>query len=78
MMTMVGSKMYKTEYDLKAIMYPAYDTHHKLRNIRGNRNIQKPRLPPYNAVRLMRQFKCPPDLTQVVSQVTPSLIFVFS
>ena len=27
MMIMVGSKMYKTEYDLKAIMYPAYDTH---------------------------------------------------
>ena len=26
MMIMVGSKMYKTEYDLKAIMYAAYDT----------------------------------------------------
>ena len=25
-MIMVGSKMYKTKYDLKAIMYPAYDT----------------------------------------------------
>ena len=31
-----GSKMYKTEYDLKAMMYPAYDTTHKLCNIRGN------------------------------------------
>ena len=36
MMIMVGSKMYKTEYDLKAIMYPAYDTPYKLCNIRGN------------------------------------------
>ena len=27
---MVGSKMSKTEYDLKAIMYPVYDTPHKL------------------------------------------------
>ena len=26
MMIMGGSKMSKTEYDLKAIMYPAYDT----------------------------------------------------
>ena len=26
MKIMVGSKMFKTEYDLKAIMYPAYDT----------------------------------------------------
>ena len=33
-MIMVGSKMYKTEYDLKAIMYPAYDTPNKLCNIR--------------------------------------------
>ena len=32
MMIMVGSKMSKTEYDLKAIMYPAYDTPHKLRS----------------------------------------------
>ena len=29
MMIMVGSKMYKTEYDLKAILNPAYDTPHK-------------------------------------------------
>ena len=36
LMIMVGSKMSKTEYDLKAIMYPAYDTPHKLCNIRGN------------------------------------------
>ena len=36
MMIMVGSKMSKTEYDLKAIMYPAYETPHKLCNIRGN------------------------------------------
>ena len=36
LMIIVGSKMYKTEYDLKAIMYPAYDTPHKLCNIRGN------------------------------------------
>ena len=48
---MVGSKMSKTEYDLKA--YPAYDTPHKLCNIRGNQNIQQPRLPPNNAGRPM-------------------------
>ena len=59
MMIMVGSKMYKTEYDLKVIMYPAYDTPHKLCTIRGNWNIQQPRLPPNNADRPMRQFKCP-------------------
>ena len=34
-MIMVGSKMSKIEYDLTAIMYPAYDTPHKLCNIRG-------------------------------------------
>ena len=26
MMIIGGSKMYETEYDLKAIMYPVYDT----------------------------------------------------
>ena len=36
MMVMVGSKMSKAEYDLKAIMYPAYDTPLKLCNIREN------------------------------------------
>ena len=39
MMIMVGSKMFKTKYDLKAIKYPAYDTPHKLCYIRGNQNI---------------------------------------
>ena len=34
-MIMGGSKMSKTEYDLKTIMYPAYETPHKLGNIRG-------------------------------------------
>ena len=37
MVIMVGSsKMSQTEYDIKAIMYPAYDTPHKLCNLRGN------------------------------------------
>ena len=36
MMIMGGSKMSKTEYDLNAIMYPAYDIPHELYNIRGN------------------------------------------
>ena len=31
-----GSRMSQTEYNLKAIMYSAYDTPHKLYNIRGN------------------------------------------
>ena len=30
MMIMRGSNMHKAEHDLKAIMYPAYSTHHKL------------------------------------------------
>ena len=76
MIIMVGSKMYNTEYDLKAIMYPAYDTPHKLCNIRGNWNTQQPRLPPNNTDRPMCQI--PPHLAQVESRVTPSWIFVFS
>ena len=36
MMIMEGSNMAKTEYDLKAIVYSAYDKPHKLRNISGN------------------------------------------
>ena len=59
MMMMGGNKMSKTEYDLKAIMYPTYDTPRKLCNIRRNWNIHQPRLPPNNAGRLTRQFKCP-------------------
>ena len=35
MMVMDGSKMSKPEYDVKAIMYSAYDTPHKLYNMRG-------------------------------------------
>ena len=31
---MEGSKMSETEYNLKAKMYPAYDTRHKLCNIK--------------------------------------------
>ena len=36
MMILEGSKMSKTEYDLTAIMYSAYDTPYKLCNIKGN------------------------------------------
>ena len=36
MMIMEGSKMPQTEYDLKAIMYYAFDKPHKLYNISGN------------------------------------------
>ena len=36
MLMMIGRKMSKMEYDLKDIMHPAYDTAHKLCNIRGN------------------------------------------
>ena len=35
-MIMEGSEMSKTEYDLKDIMHPAYDTPRKLCNINGN------------------------------------------
>ena len=35
MMIMGGSKMSKTEYDLKAIMYPAFDTHQKTVQYKG-------------------------------------------
>ena len=45
---MEGSKMFKTEYDLKAIMYPAYNTPHNVHNISGNKTIHQPRLPPNN------------------------------
>ena len=45
-MLVAGSEMSKTEYDLKAIMYFAHDTTHRLCNIRGNWNIQQPSLPP--------------------------------
>ena len=38
MMIMVGSKMSKAEYDLKAIIYPAYDTPHKLCDIKISSN----------------------------------------
>ena len=58
MMIMENSKMSKIEYYLKAIMYSTYDTSHKLCNISGNQIIQQPRLPPNNAGRPMRQFKC--------------------
>ena len=34
---MRGSIMHKVERDLRAIMYPAYGTHHSLRIIRGNK-----------------------------------------
>ena len=38
-MIMVGSKMSETEYDLKAIMYPAYDSPHKhIRDIKISNN----------------------------------------
>ena len=39
MMIMIGSKMSKIEYDLKAMMYPAYDTTHKLCDISGNQKF---------------------------------------
>ena len=35
-MIMEGSKISRTDYDLKAIMYSAYYTPHKLYNINGN------------------------------------------
>ena len=57
MKIIVGSKMSKTEYDLKAMVYPAYDTPLKLCNIRGELNIQQPRMPPNIAGRPLRQFK---------------------
>ena len=37
MMILKGSSMPKAEHDLRAIMYPAYGTHHRLRTIRGNK-----------------------------------------
>ena len=63
---MGGSKMSKTEYDRKVMIYPAYDTPHKLCNIKGKQNIQQPKLPPNNAGRPMRQFKCHPACNGLV------------
>ena len=31
--------MHKSEHGLKAIMYPAYGTHHRLSIIRANKNL---------------------------------------
>ena len=42
---MEGNKMSKLEYDLKANMYYAYDTLHKLCDIGGSLTIQQCRLP---------------------------------
>ena len=42
MMIMIGSKMFKIEYDIKAIMYPAYDTTHKLCNVREIKLFNNP------------------------------------
>ena len=70
--------MSKTEYDLKAIMYSDYDTPQTLCNISANKTIGQPRLPPNNAGRPMRQFKCPTRLVQVESGVTPYSILFFS
>ena len=58
MMIMRGNKMSQTEYDLKTICILPM-TYHKNCNIRGGYNIQQPRLPPNNAGRPVRQFKCP-------------------
>ena len=62
MMIMGGSKMSKTEYDLKAICILPMTYPKKLCNIRGgggDYNIQQPRFPPNNAGRPVRHFKCP-------------------
>ena len=39
-------------------MYPVYDTPHKLCNIRGNKIIQQPRLPPNNAGNVAEVILC--------------------
>ena len=74
MMIMGGSKMFKTEYDFKAIIYPAYDTPHKLCNIRGNENIQHRRIPPPGLHSIMHEDPCvssnAPCLAQVEHRVT--------
>ena len=61
MMIMGDSKMSKTEYDLKAIciLCPWYTPKTVQYKGGGNYNIQQPRLPPNNAGRPVRQFKCP-------------------
>ena len=42
MTIMRGSGMPKIEYDLKAVMYPAYGTHHRLRSIKENKTQLTP------------------------------------
>ena len=51
--------MSKTEYDLKAIVYPAMTYPINCTIYVEIKNIQQPRLPPINAARPVGQFKCP-------------------
>ena len=77
MMIMVGSKMSKTEYDLKAIMNPAYDTPHKQCTIGG---IQISSNPEYHPI--MQADPClgsnAPSLGPSGEPGHPCSIFVFS
>ena len=59
MMIMGGSKMSKTEYDLKAICILPTTYPKNCAILGGDYNIQQPRLPPINAGRSVRQFKGP-------------------
>ena len=60
MMILGGSKLSKTQYDLKAICILPM-TYPKTVQYRGggDYNIQQPRLPPNDAGRPVSQFKCP-------------------
>ena len=56
MMIIGGSKMSKTEYDLKAVCILPMTYPQKTVQYKGFYNIQQPRLPPNDAGRPMRQF----------------------
>ena len=67
MMIMGDSKMSEIKYDLKAIMYPAYDTPHKLCNIRHKGKLRYPttQITTQYSRQIHASLQMPPRLTQV-------------
>ena len=74
---MEGSKMSKTEYDRKAIMYSAYDTPHKHVQYKWKLNYPATQITTQQCRQTHTSVQMPPRLAEVESQVTPCSILVF-